>query len=279
MFDLSYSNDALNVRGAFFGAKVIVYVEGDDDLLFWRKVFERATDDSFEVESVGGSTTLDEYIEKIVAGDLDAIAARDADFLSVMGVAPSNPKIVYTHGYSIENSLYVESAIAQLVRSWAKSPRVTTDECKAWLRELATTISPLVHLDAANAIAAAGVGTVGDNCSRYMTGANSAMVCPKKIAAAVGEIQAKIPASALQQARASVGVEPSAVISNLRGHFLTSAVHRYIVKRSRDFGRRVSISAESLYAAAIAQFINTLDTNHPHREHYLASAQAAWQAI
>ncbi len=279
MFDLSYSDEALNVRGAFFGAKTIVYVEGDDDLLFWRNVFEKVTDDPFEVESVGGSTTLDEYIKKIVAGNLDAIAARDADFMLITGTAPSHPQIVYTHGYSIENSLYVESTIAQLVRAWAKSPQATADECMAWLRELATTISPLVYLDAANAIAAAGIATLGDNCTRYMTGANSATICPQKIAAAVGEIQAKIPAIALQKAQARVGSEPNAVISNLRGHFLTSAVHRYIVKRSKDFGRKVSISAESLYAAAIAQFINTLETSHPHREHYLASAQAAWREI
>lgn len=279
MSDLSYSDDALNVRGAFFGAKAIVYVEGDDDLLFWKEVFDKATDDPFEVESVGGATTLDEYIQKIVSGNLDAIAARDADFLSFIGPPLSDPRIVYTYGYSIENSLYVESAIAQLVRSWAKSPQVTVDECTAWLRDLAATISPLVHLDAANAIAAVGVATIGDNCTRYMTGANSATVCPGKIAAAIAEIESKIPAVALQQAQAVVGSEPSEIISNLRGHFLTSAVHRYIVKRSRDFGRKVSISAESLYAAAIAHFMNTLDTSHPHREHYLASAQAAWQAV
>lgn len=279
MFDLSYANEALNVRGSFFGAKAIVYVEGDDDLLFWKEVFGKATNDPFEVESVGGSATLDEYIAKIMSGDLDAIAARDSDFMSVAGVAPSHPKIVYTYGYSIENSLYVESAVLQLVRSWAKSPLVTIDECKAWLRELATAIGPLVHLDAANAISAAGMATIGDNCTRYMTSVNSATICPKKIAAAVEDIQAKIPEIALRQAQAFVGSEPSAVISNLRGHFLTSAVHRYIVKRSKDFGRKVSISAESLYAAAIAHFINTLETSHPHREHYLASAQAAWEAV
>lgn len=279
MSDLFYSDEALNVKAAFFRAKAIIYVEGDDDLLFWKEIFDRVTDEPFEVESVGGSVSLDEYIAKIIAGDIDAIAARDADLMSVTGAGSSDPKIVYTHGYSIENSLYVEGAIAQLVRSWAKSPQVTIEECTAWLRGLARAIEPLVHLDAANAIAIAGVATIGDNCTRYMTSAKSATVCPNKIAAAAAEIQAKIPAVALQQAQAIVGSEPNEIISNLRGHFLTSAVHRYVVKRSKDFGRKVSISAESLYAAAIAHFISALDTNHPHREHYLASAQAAWQAV
>jgi hypothetical protein len=100
MPDISYSDEALNVRNAFFGAKVIVYVEGDDDVLFWHEVFEQVADDHFEVESVGGVENLDEYIRKIAAGQLSAIAARDADFLPIIGVCSSNPPSARKDGAS-----------------------------------------------------------------------------------------------------------------------------------------------------------------------------------
>lgn len=279
MLDLSYSDDALNVRSAFFGAKVVVYVEGDDDVLFWQEVFSRVADEPFEVESVGGSPALDEHIQKIASGQLQAIAARDSDFLPILGMCCADPKVVYTFGYSIENSLYVSRTLAQLVRLWCKSPRVTAAECSEWIHSLAATVGPLVHLDAANAISGAGVATLGDNCSRYMTGTNSATACPAKVAAAVASIETKLPAGATASATTSVGTEPEAVLTYLRGHFLASAVHRYIVKRAKALGRKVSISAESLYAAAVVQFARTLDADHPHREHYLNSARAAWHAV
>jgi hypothetical protein len=279
MLDLSYSDDALNVRNAFFGAKAIVYVEGDDDVLFWQEVFSRVTDEPFEVESLGGSPALDEHIAKIASGQLQAIAARDADFLPILGKRCKHPKVVYTFGYSIENSLYVTTTLTQLVRLWCKSPRVTAAECAEWLSTLAGTCGPLVHLDAANTLTSAGVATLGDNCSRYMTSANSATACPTKVAAAVTAIAAKLPSGAVATATASVGAKPEDVLTNLRGHFLASAVHRYIAKRAKSFGRKVSISAESLYAAAIVQFAMTLNADHPHKAHYLDSAKKAWHSV
>lgn len=279
MPDLSYSDDALNVRSAFFGARAIVYVEGDDDVLFWREVFSRVTDELFEVESLGGAPALDEYIAKIASGQLQGIAARDADFLPILGKCCPSPRVVYTFGYSIENSLYTSTSLTQLVRLWCKSPRVPAAECADWLTHLAQTVGTLVHLDAANAISAAGVATVGDNCSRYMTSANSATACPTKVAAAATAITQKIPSRAIATASANIGAEPEQVLAYLRGHFLASAVHRYIVKNAKSFGRRVSISADSLYAAAIVQFARSLDSEHPHKSHYLKSARSAWQAV
>ncbi len=279
MPDLSYSDDALNVRSAFFGAKAIVYVEGDDDVLFWQEVFSRVTNEPFEVESLGGAPALDEHIAKIASGQLQGIAARDADFLPILGKRYQSPRVVYTVGYSIENSLYTSTALTNLVRLWCKSPKVPAAECAEWLTQFALTLGPLVHLDAANAISGAGVATVGENCSRYMTSANSAAACPAKVAVAAKAITPKIPSSAIAKASASIGAKPEDILAHLRGHFLASAVHRYIVKNAKAFGKKVSISAESLYAAAIVEFAKSLQSEHPHRSHYLDSARSAWQAV
>lgn len=279
MHDLSYSNDALNVRSAFFGAKAIIYVEGDDDVLFWQGIFSNVTNEHFEVEAVGGAPALDEHITKINSGQLEAIAARDADFLPMLGVCSTNPRVVYTLGYSIENSLYTATALTQLVRLWCKSPRISVADCEGWLSQLASAIGSLIHLDAANAISGVGVATIGDNCSRYMTSDRSDRVCQSKVAAAVNAITAGIPSNAVATATTCIGTEPDSVLKHLRGHFLASAVHRHIVKSAKTFGKKVNISSESLYAAAIAQFTSALRIDHPHKSHYLDSARSAWQTI
>lgn len=276
MPELSYSNEALNVRGAFFGAKAVVYVEGDDDVLFWEDVFAKIADEHFEVEAVGGAPILDDYIERIASGQLTAIAARDADFLPTLGIFPSDPKVIYTYGYSIENSLYVPGTITQLVRSWCKTSRVPESECAEWLSEFAATIAPLVHLDVANAIAASGVPTIGDNADRFMATKASARACPKRVAAAVATTSPTLPSAAIRSAQSAVGTDPKVVLKYLRGHFIASAVHRFIVTKANQLGRKVSISSESLYAAAVSLFKMALDSSHPHKDHYLESARAAW---
>lgn len=279
MHDLSYSDDALNVRSAFFGAKAIIYVEGDDDVLFWQEIFSNVTTEHFEVEAVGGAPALDEHIAKISSGQLEAIAARDADFLPLLGALPTNPRVVCTFGYSIENSLYTVTTLTQLVRLWCKSPRITVADCEGWLNQFASTVESLIHLDAANAISATGIATIGDNCSRYMTSDRSDQVCQQKVAAAVNAIAAGIPAHAVATATACIGAGTNNVLKHLRGHFLASAVHRHIVKSAKAIGKKVNISSESLYAAAIAQFSSELRIDHPHRSHYLDSARAAWHTM
>lgn len=279
MTELSYSNDALNVRSAFFGTKAIIYVEGDDDVLFWQEIFSKVTDEPVEVEAVGGAAALDDHIAKIASGQLQAIAARDADFLHLLGTRCKDPKVIYTFGYSIENSLYTVSSLTRLVHLWCKSSRVSSTECAAWLNHLSTTFRPLIHLDAANAISGAGETTIGDNCSRYMTSEKSAAVCPSKVADAAKTIAKKISPSAVTVASASIGSVPEDVLMHLRGHVLASAVQRYIVKNAKAIGKKVSISAESLYAAAIAQFSAAISADHRHRNHYIDSAKMAWQAL
>lgn len=279
MADLSYSDDALNVRNAFFGVKTIIYVEGDDDILFWKGVFEEVTTEPFEIESVGGAVPLDEYIEKIKTGELQAIAARDADFLPNLGTTSKDPKVVYTYGYSIENSLYTPISLKHLTDLWCKSSRLPAIECVNWLSSLATTLAPLIHLDIANAISDTGLPTIGDNCSRYMTSKHSETICPTKIAAAVAALNEQIPAAAVATAATSTSINQDNILIYLRGHFLASAVQRFIVRKAKNFGKKVSISTESLYAAAVSYFSAAIKSTHPHRSHYIESARSAWESI
>ncbi len=279
MPDLSYSDEALNVRGDFFGVKAIIYVEGDDDVLFWEEIFSRVTDEPFEVESVGGAPLLDAYIGKIADGRLAAIAARDADFLALQCSRLDHPRVLYTFGYSIENSLYIDKTLFELVRVWCKSPKICVDECVQWLTDFAQAIAPLVRLDAANAISCAGIPTLGDNCSRFMSGDKTEVISKEKVSSAVAQIEDGLDSESLQRASAEIGSHSDRVLVNVRGHFLASAVHRYIVARAKTFGKKVSLSAESLYAAAMMNFSRSLDSDHPHSEYYLQSARTAWASL
>lgn len=281
MGDWFYSNDALDIRNEFFGVKAIIYVEGDDDVLFWQEIFSKVTNEEFEIESVGGANELDAYIEKIKSNQLSSIiAARDADFLPLSQEKNTNSKILYTYGYSIENSLYEQRAITQLARLWSKSQKITEAEVKIWLREFSEDISPLVHLDVANYLSKQGLETLGDNCSRYTTNNKSEKICKTKVKNAVKQIAPLIPPQYITIAKKEIGNTTTKILNHIRGHFLATATHRYIVQKAKSLDKKVTISAESLYAAAISIFSITLNImEHPHTNYYISSAKKAWNAL
>ncbi len=276
MADFEYSLDALNVKSAFYRATAIVYVEGDDDILFWEEIFSKEIDISFEIEAVGGSPELDKHITQIEAGQLNAIAARDADFLRFTGDIIDSPRIIYTHGYSMENTVYTADLVHHLARSWCKSRSVTELECEQWLNQLGSAFETLVALDIANATSDDGVSVLSDNCTRFMTNQTSATPCHKKIDAHAKQVAPKLPKDAIDLGNEAVQSCFPTKLEYLRGHLLATAVSKYILQVAKSIDKKVNISMDSLYAAAIASFRSCYTPRHPHYNYYkTATANAS----
>jgi len=268
MSDLEYSDDALNSMGAFYRAKAIVYVEGDDDVMFWKHVLS-AINVRLEIEPVGGKSQIERYAQKIISGEIDAVVARDADLTHFVGPQIKHPRILYSYGYSIENSLYTNSTIKTLSESWSKTDRVGLDTCVAWWDELLTALTPLIELDVANALAKTGVETIGDNCTRFMLSRSSHLPCPDRIGAHVSALKATIAEAPVEAAKEIINNDAEVKSRLLRGHFLATAIMKFIVKIASKYGKKISLSSESLYAAAIVHFENAVRTmRHQHYEYY-----------
>jgi hypothetical protein len=279
MSDFEYSVDALNARNAFLGVDAIVYVEGEDDVPFWHEIFSQVSGLSFEIEPRGCSNELDKYISLIENGDINAIAARDSDYLLLTGKVSSSKKVVYTLGYSIENTLYVSSSVHALTKQWCKAPTLPSSICVDWLRDLSIKIAPLVVQDIANIKAAAGLQVLRDNCSQFMSSMASCVPCPIKVQAKVNEIQPQLPADVLSEIAVAVGDNPEKIIQMIRGHFLASAVARFISKQAHRLDKKISLSRDGLYTAAMTYFSGHFKEGHPHYNHYIHCANAARDAL
>ncbi len=279
MSDFEYSTDALNARNSFLGVDAIIYVEGDDDVPFWHEVFSRIYGFSFAIEPRGGSNELDKYICLIENGDLNAIAARDADYLSFIGKASNSRKIVYTIGYSIENTLYIPSSVHALAKQWCKAPTLPASVCADWLQDFSMKIAPLVVQDITNAKAATGLQVLHDNCSQFMRSKTSCSPCPQKVQTKFNEIQSKLPPDILNEVIAAIGENPEKTIQTIRGHFLASAVARFISKQAHALDKKISLSGDGLYTTAMTYLSGHFREGHPHYNHYIHSANAARNAL
>ncbi|RJS02521.1 DUF4435 domain-containing protein [Xanthomonas sp. CFBP 7698] len=273
MPELSYSDDAINIKNSFYKVNAIAYVEGDDDLMFWDEIFSRVPKFKVEIEQLGSCSALDEMIEKIESGSINAIAARDSDYLKAQGKLSLSPRVLYTHGYSIENSLISEASVIYALRSLCRDPKISVDVVKEWMAELQSNLRELTILDLAASISKTYVSVLGDNSSRFTTSSSSHVICVKKCAQVATVAASKIPEHELSKAVSIIN--NFTVIEIIRGHFLLSNLQKFIVKIGAKLNKKISLSYDSLYSVLLLFFARKLDDKSSREADYVNSAKLA----
>jgi len=256
MRTLEYSPDASNVLDLFYGRDAVVYVEGEDDIPFWSAAFKVFASADVEVLSLGGSEELDKMIARIVADDLRVIAARDSDFTRLTGRAVIEERIVYTYGYSIENTLYNQLSVADISATSCRLYRPDVKSTREWFKDLFAEMNDLVVFDLAAHMLGKSFSVVGDNCSRLMIDQKSHLCSAASVSALRSDIASRI--SAREFRAAAKLLSPKRVNSSLylKGHFLASAVQKYLSYRLKSHGRNSNLSFESMYSSSMEYLKN-----------------------
>lgn len=271
MADLSYSDEALSVLSAFYGAKKMLYVEGEDDVLFWELVLEKFNKTDLKVQPVNGAKELDKYIIKILNNTIDAIVARDLDFSELQPTSNIDPRILSTFGHSIENTIISPAALCKVIRSHGRleGSKVNEDECREWLTSFTNAFSDLVLFDAANELENAGVPILSSNCSRFMKTQTSPIPDLEKIKNYLIPLQNNHKLQeAAAQARNKVLERQKEISDFLRGHFLISAALKYANATIKKLGSSKHPSADGFFSSAILAFESVFNNKHPHYDHY-----------
>ena len=276
---LDYSAGALNVLNKFLRVESIVYVEGDDDVVFWGSVFQMFSKGSFEVLPSGSCTDLDKKIKLIEEGKVSALAARDSDYLDCKSKKSSCGKVVYTYGHSIENSLHCEHSMNAVAKIVCRTSVDHSEKCSEWLLHFTQAVFPLVRLEIANEIAGTGVEILGDNCSRFMTSQDSETVCHQKVNKKVIDALAAIPAEALDTADKIVNANGFDVRRWVRGHFLASGVQKFVSCCARRTGRRGSVAYENLFGQSVLCLQQVFKVRPEEARYYESSVQKALESV
>lgn len=253
MASLSYSSGGLDSLPLFHRRTYVVYVEGPDDLPFWEFVLAAFGLESFIVKPAGGAPELDRYAKAIVDDGVSIVVARDLDYADLLGDKIDHPRIVYTYGYSIENTLYCPKNLAAAIALYTRSPNTFEDDARDWLQYLASGLRQLVIMEVANLKNRRGIRVMGDNCYRFLQG-RSCKLDATTVSSHEASIAAFFTDEETDEARALVAGSARPLVYLIRGHFLTNAVKRFIESRiERERGTRMSISHEALYAQLVGQ--------------------------
>tara|TARA_B100000700_G_C14868426_1_gene772205 strand:+ start:76 stop:915 length:840 start_codon:yes stop_codon:yes gene_type:complete len=268
MSAVEYSGDAVNVLNKFHRCEKLIYVEGDDDVLFWETLFNFFNFTNFKIEVKDGSSELDKYTERLIKENLDIIIARDADYKSITGKLPVHKRLITTYGYSIENTLYISEAVVEITKLWIKDNKLDLTQFDAWLDGFTTNIKDLIYLDVTNDCYELYLDVIGDNCSRYMKSQSCANLDLDKIQSHQTKLQPSFCEDKVKHVVELVNSSGRALWEIIRGHFLQSIILKYISSQIARKGINSKVSNDALYTNAIQELRNTFNVSHRHFDHY-----------
>lgn len=272
MVDFYYSEDASNITHLFYGADVMVYVEGEDDVPFWEVIFGCLASYKVEVQDMGGSNELAKQIEMLQAGKLNGIIACDSDFETIKG-CESNKNIIRTYGYAIENTVISYATVLKVIKSVGKisSRNAPNSEIEAWQINFFNIMKGLIIHDIYNELNIIGTSVVGDNCSRFFKAKNSHDICEKKVSQYIKSLNFTVSDAETQQINILISLIQRELNDFIRGHFLFSAVSKFISSSIKQINTKASISNDALYGALLLAFEHNFNSEHKHYNHYKAA--------
>lgn len=267
---LVWSDAAENVISMFYDADIMVYVEGEDDIGFWEIIFKKNGRLNVEVQDVGGCEALSPYIERITSGQINAIVARDTDLNYFSSNITPHQNVIYTKGYSIENSILNEKVISRILKNMGRysAKDIQNIEIGEWLTGFYQNIENLIALDIYNHINQRGQSIVGDSCDRFMQSKTSYVTCNEKINAYIQNLPEDFRNIGLIEKESLQFPNDTSISSWIRGHFLFSATLRFITNYLTKNERKAAISKDSFYSNMITAFELYFTEDHEDFNYY-----------
>ncbi|WP_430614459.1 DUF4435 domain-containing protein [Flavobacterium sp. JP2137] len=270
MDSLEYSNDALEVIPSFYNCDFSIYVEGDDDVIFWEHIF-RISNKNVHVEEVGGVKELEKYVSKILDDNVNIYVAKDNDYSDFLDINLTHERIFTTYGHSIENTFYNLSTIKSIIKKFSKVagqnlPRATEEEICLRIQEFENKIKPILIYEIANEVYQKGHSILGTNSCRFLKNKNSTELCDIKIDGFITGLTSHFSEEEVINVSNKIEQIGKTIWSMIRGHFLTNFVANLIKDSVKGLcGKKISLPLDVLYPLFIDQ---TSISNSEHIQHY-----------
>ncbi|MDQ3812615.1 MAG: DUF4435 domain-containing protein [Armatimonadota bacterium] len=238
MPSVPYSTQGVNVLSKFH-RKMVIYVEGPDDVPFWDEIFRLCGLDDYVVKPAGGVSVIEKYTQDILARGADIVVARDCDYTDLLRRQKSHVRVIYTYGYSIENTIYtpknIASAISALMR--AQQNHEVEGDVALWLDEFVEQFKELILYDIANDLCGKGVAVLGSKCCEFLEKDRSHLPSRDKIEAALNRLKSHFDEKEIEDVERLVRDSAKELRFVIRGHFLTHAVMNFIRNKTKSVSR------------------------------------------
>jgi len=268
--DLVYSADALSAKATFYNKDFSIFVEGKEDLIFWKNICEYANVKNFHIEDVGG-TPIKDYIKLIEIENAEFIVACDLNYNDFLGTVKKNNKIIYTYGHSIENTMYfLVERINLLLRTLTKTLHDFEEQISSAISDMIGALETLIIYDIANFIFDKSIPVLTNNCHKFLS-PKTFKLNQQKIQETIDFCRASISDEEFNLCRNKVIKSKKNPWFLIRGHFLASWILKLVrTIAERHSGFNLNLSYEALYSLFINCDKNQKDVLYLRRKMKMA---------
>lgn len=268
MTNLSYSSGALSTLPKFHRKPSVAYVEGQDDVSFWHSVFQALGISNLIIKPAGGATEVEKYRQSIIKDNSDIFVARDSDFRDILRTKNYHPRIIWTYGHSIKNTLYHPSSIAELISILAHTQEDRTINAEKWILNFSSQFIDLLVFEIANEKHQKGLEILGKTCVRFLQSNTSHLPSKESVIKKIEKVRLEFSNDEIRETRISLknSMKKKQAYFIIKGHFLSHAILNFIRNEVKNLTRRALVlPPESLFANLVSVLKNQCITN-THRK-------------
>jgi hypothetical protein len=178
----------------------------------------------------------------------------DRDHREIIEGLQISDKIVYTYGYSIENSIYCTCNLSRIAQRLYRTDNDIEKEIEIWAKDFIEKAYGLIVLDCLNARYPKGMKIFGDTCHKFLLHEKSAFLSSEKIDLFYNEVVEEWDDIQIDDISERIKRTNKSLWYHIKGHFLTNAVINLLkneAARMMDLPNISSLSLDSLYALSI----------------------------
>lgn len=201
---LRYSDAARELLPRFYARynDINVFVEDEDDEIFYEKLLQRLLSDSLRIKrifGVGGKQNLFEKAKEYssnTAGE-NTFFIADGDFDRILGISPpTNERLHVLDEYCIENFLFEEDAICLVIQEEKPSKSLeqwkTTFSVATWVEKTVDILTPLFACFVLLQKYDRGKPNIGVGIAKFLSNGKCPSVDTRKIDEYVGGVQEEL---------------------------------------------------------------------------------------
>lgn len=254
-----HSNRAINVIHHFYNKKFMLYVEGDNDIVFWDENFRKyMPSDFYQIEQVHGKENLETYITGIKDGSLkNVVVACDSDFSNFSETKLyNNIFIVKTYGHSIENTIFCPYSVAEYIRRLSKTSFNYLPEVIEWFNVFCSSAKKLLPYEIENNINPTHCAELPKIFNKgfmyFQSNQEKTYLDEEKINTHIQSITTDFDLYRISDIEQKINDEQHEIRFLIQGHFIADAIMNYIRLRVKQIkGKTVSLSNDAIYASIV----------------------------
>lgn len=214
----------------FYNAELTVFLEGDEEFHFWKKLFELANINAHFV-NVHGSSNLKTKTDSILNKKAKFVVAYDAHYDVVLKKSTEHEQIIRTYGHSFENSLFTTSKINSLICNIGSIKAQGQDykaNINSWKKEFSEDMTQILIYDIANNYYDKGLRVTNDSCEQFLENNTSLKVDKKKVSDHIDQFKQYFTEKEISTVKNILNKSTKSNWFNLKGKLLKRGVRNVI---------------------------------------------------